>query len=381
MKNNLKKRFRNSGFFVRRGMSDPKWFALFIICYLILQTFSPLSAQEIKCNYCGKAISTEYLQVEDKYFHPNHFLCSLCGKPIDGEFSKDSGKYYHTDCSAKLKGLICAFCGEIISGEYYVSDNKKYHSKCYYNDVAPKCEICKQPLVGTYLVDFFGHRYHESHKSELSECNNCGRLICEPLTGGGVILEDKREICNICYSTRLENRNEYENLANLVLSRLETIGFRLRNKDIKIFPVNRDNLRTISEGSYSSAMRGFTVSNVLTTYTNDKLEGVEKSHKIYLLDRLPLLDTESILAHELMHVWVTENTDIVHSPELLEGSCNFVSYLYLKMKRSSESEFIIKQMEMNPDPVYGSGYRKVKDRFEFEPLSVLFTFLKSNRSL
>ena len=35
-------------------------------------------------------------------------------------------------------------------------------------------------------------------KDELPDCDNCGRLISERITDGGVALEDSRKICNIC---------------------------------------------------------------------------------------------------------------------------------------------------------------------------------------
>jgi hypothetical protein len=77
-----------------------------------------------------------------------------------------------------------------------------------------------------------------------------------------------------------------------------------------------------------------------------------------------------------MHAWLNDNTRDDHSSGLREGSCNYISYLYLKTVNSSKSYQLIKQLEEDEDDTYGKGFLKVKSEFENKSLSQLLNYLK-----
>jgi hypothetical protein len=128
-------------------------------------------------------------------------------------------------------------------------------------------------------------------------------------------------------------------------------------------------------------MRGFCQSWEESEFVNHKLSKKIIKHTIYVLNGIPSINIEGIIAHELMHIWITENTKNNLSDRLREGSCNFISYLYLNSQRSTKAELIIKLMEDDPDEVYGGGFRKVKSQFEFQNINRLLDYLKSNRNI
>ncbi|NOX64370.1 MAG: protein DA1 [Chlorobi bacterium] len=108
---------------------------------------------------------------------------------------------------------------------------------------------------------------------------------------------------------------------------------------------------------------------------------ISKSHKIFILNKIPAKYIEATLAHELMHVWINENIDHKLSKQLEEGTCNFISYTYLKSDYSEDAQNIIKQMKDDHDPIYGDGFRKVYNNFKGKYLSELLNYLKHHKSL
>ena len=86
-------------------------------------------------------------------------------------------------------------------------------------------------------------------------------------------------------------------------------------------------------------------------------------HIVYILDYMPKFAFAGVFAHELLHVWQNEK-GIKPPKDICEGFCNLGSYsVYLDINNEAAKNFI-NQMEKNPDPVYGEGYRKVKRRLD-----------------
>ena len=93
---------------------------------------------------------------------------------------------------------------------------------------------------------------------------------------------------------------------------------------------------------------------------------------------IPREHIESVVAHELMHIWLHQNTRDDHTAALKEGSCNYISYVFMKTKYNNEAKSIVRLFEKNADPVYGRGFRKIRDKFQDKPLSELLEFLKTH---
>ena len=352
-----------------------KYYLIIFLIFLTAEVYS----QSVTCSYCGKKITGKYLVVDGKAFHPEHFICGKCGKPIEGAYQKFGLKYYHPECYSEIAGLICNVCKKPISGEYYENDGKKYHLKCYTDYIAVKCSVCGEPIMGEYYSDAFGNKYHRKHENEFPKCDNCNRLICKSITGGGVRYNDGREICNICFKKAVKNLSEYNSALVRVASTLRQFGLNIETGNISLKNVDRSELKRIAGSSYSNSMRGYCDTKIKTLKEGNR-ESRTTSHIIYILDKIPIDNIESILAHELMHVWIHQQTEIEHSSELEEGSCNYISYLYLKRKNNLNAEPLIKQLLSDPDPAYGDGFRKIKSLYEGKPLNSLLAFLKRNKS-
>lgn len=279
--------------------------------------------------------------------------CDYCDKVISGQYIGSDGKAYHDNCYTDHIQPRCDYCEDVINGAYNILDNKQYHPDCYTNHVLPKCDICSQPLDGQYLSDFWGNEYHESHVDELEECSSCGRLICDRLTRGGYRLNDYRQICNLCNATAIIHEFDIQSSRNFVMMLLESEGILGVPRDVPITLVDAPSLKRLSKIN-SDAMQGFTDQQAQTI--NGRV--VSRESHIYILSHLPKIVFQSVLAHELLHVYLFENNLRLRS-DIREGFCNLGSELIYKSTNSEFSSFRLQNMQENQDPDYGVGYRKM----------------------
>ena len=322
--------------------------SLFYILAALTFLFSTLNGQSFICVECEKKIETDYIIVEGNSYHHEHFKCAECKKPIEGEYTK--------------------------------SENKFFHQKCYFNEVLPKCDVCLKPLNGEFYQDIYEKKYHKYDLDEFQHCDNCNRLAAPKISNGGRQLDDDRYLCNICNRNALRSEGQYQRLLTGVSNRLKNLGVNISSIPISITPVNQKKLNTISNRSGEDRIRGF-CKITSEHFTSGGKTKVVKNYSIYVLDNLPSIYSESTIAHELMHIWLHENTNDNHEESLEEGSCHYISYLYLKTVRSKEAEWITKLMMNDQNIIYGGGFRKVYSQFHEKPLTELLNFLKKEKQL
>jgi hypothetical protein len=349
-------------------------FLLFIIIQL-----NVLSAQSTpQCHYCNKPITERYIKVGNFMFHPEHFLCNLCNKVINASYQEKNGKFYHPECFKQIEELICSYCNKILDDKYVVHEGKKYHERCYEENIMPKCSVCNQPLKGYYRQDIYGNKYHIEHEQLLPKCDCCSRLISDALSRGGRKYSDGRNICNLCIASSVTEQYRFDEILKDVSTKLIYLGLNLNLKNIRIVGVDRNTLKSKS-GRASNNMHGFCDSQIRTEFVNDKLSSHRYSHTIYVLNGMHYLSTQSTVAHELMHSWLTENTQNDQQERIREGSCNYISYIYLKTSGDRDKNDFLKLLENDPDPVYGEGFKYIRTKFEDRPLSELLSFLKNKK--
>jgi len=350
------------------------------VIFWIFLLSATLYSQSKICNYCNKTISGEYTNVDGKSFHPDHFKCTTCNKPIEGHYNKHNSNYYHPVCYQDKFVEKCAQCGQPVKGKYYTQNGKKYHEKCFVDNFALACDVCGHPLTGKFMVDIYSNRYHPIHERELPHCNNCNRLICKGITNGGVKYSDGRNICKICTKSAVRGDGEINKIFNRVVNNLLQLGISITQQNVTVFAADRNLLRKVAAEKYNNSMRGFCNTTVLTT-TNGNNVTEERSHKVYILDKIPYEYLESTMAHEIMHIWIAQNTTIKHTLKLEEGSCNYISYLYMKRKSGKTAEYIVKNIEEDSSPIYGVGFRTVQKRFKYKSLESLLHYLKHNSQI
>ncbi|MBN1299855.1 MAG: protein DA1 [Melioribacteraceae bacterium] len=319
----------------------------FVFIFLILATSTDFS-QTKKCSECGKVLGSTYVEVEGKYYHKHHFLCSFCKKPIEGVFTKYDGKYYHRNC--------------------------------YLENVLPKCDVCGEPLEGSYIRDSYGNQYHSDHLTELEKCDNCDRLICDNITSGGRRFSDGRSLCNICLKDAVWDEVTIRHLLRMVDSRLRNFGLYVDLRNVSITGTDKKKLLEVAGNSFSTKSRGFCKITTETIRYNGRTTETD-NYEIFVLDHVPALYIEATIAHELMHVWIHQNTEIDHSNILEEGSCQYISYLYLSELKNNTAEKIIEFMMNDQNEIYGNGFRNVYGKFKEKYLIELLNYLKQNEDM
>ena len=155
------------------------------------------------------------------------------------------------------------------------------------------------------------------------------------------------------------------------------MGISLNKNNISVQVVDKNELKRISGMEKFNKLEGFCNSESQTDYVNGIKNKTRFNHKIYMLSGLPPLNIEGILAHELMHAWIDENTPNEQQPAVREGSCNLISYQYLLYSSDPDVKYLLLYMDKNTDPVYGTGFQKIKNKFYGKPVAALLDYLKT----
>ncbi|HUN22580.1 MAG TPA: protein DA1 [Anaerolineales bacterium] len=285
------------------------------------------------CNYCKCSILNHYLVVDNKIFHPECFCCSACHQPI--------------------------------AGSYVTRQGQPYHRECYQEHFVEKCVICAKPLE-TYQTDWWGNKYCEHHAKQGDYCDCCNRLICTPITQGGVLYNDGRTVCNICRKSAVDDHKTLNAVYNTVFPFFQNYGFQLEKENIQCQLVGSEQL--------GGKTRGRINTEIIKEETSNRIIS-KKVKSISILFGLQLDDAMAVIAHELGHYYLFQNNYPELTRQVEEGFCELFSYLWLSQKNTSMAKYLIYKMNQNDDPIYGMGFRMVKQKFEQFGLTNLVTVL------
>ncbi len=279
-------------------------------------------------------------------------VCAGCGESVEiDSWIKIDGRDYHPDC------FRCAHCSQPIGDDgYYRHNNRYYDRACFTNHIAPRCDLCDEILDGPAIVDFFDNRYCAFHEGADPRCTCCGRFISDELTDGGRQYDDGRQICNLCLALAVFGRAEGRAVLSSTRDRLATFGIYIEGP-IRLHMIGQTELRQRSEGFLSDPQ------GVATYRKETKSDGLvlREDFEIYSLRGLPRLSLSSVLAHELMHIWLFQNAAADLDPALCEGACNYVSYLVVTDIDSEHAAMLLDKLQRDVSPIYGDGFRRTAE--------------------
>lgn len=203
-----------------------------------------------------------------------------------------------------------------------------------------KCDFCNKDIDGQYLIDSWGQKFHPQHFDEAHRCGSCTNIIIHNMTPKPKKLFDGREICSHCLKDSILNDNQMALCVDAVYKFYKMGGI--------VFPENNIRFKFVYSFNLGENTLGRMDFNG-DKYTVSMLKGLNKT--LFC----------GVLTHELMHVLINElqiNFEMYES----EGLCELAKYFALKMFDSKHAETWIKSMETNPDPIYGEGFRVMKER-------------------
>jgi LIM domain/Protein DA1 len=343
----------------------------------------------MKCEQCRKTIQSEYLEVDGYLYHKECFICAKCNQLMGSSFRKHRGNFYHPHCYKEKVGLVCHACSKIledkwvedggkryhpqcvqkfcdicrqqIQGDYFKDKEGQYHESCYLNRKAPRCCVCEAPIKSKYILDKWGNKAHRRHNGrKINSCDYCSRIISNSSSNGGFKYGDGRHVCGICKLTSVEDnrRIHYSMMRVLKILSAAPAYFSGIPGGVPIKLVDRPTLTRLS-GLRPDQGQGFTLSDI-TTRDGKR---IKIKFQIFILNGMPQLQFESVLAHELLHVWLIQKE--IKLPHIeTEGFCNLGAELVYSSENSNFAQHLLQQLEQNPDRVYGGGYRKMKKRLK-----------------
>ncbi len=350
-------------------------FILLLISVLIF--FNAFASPKPICDYCKREIAdANYVTVEDKCFHTEHFLCAECSKSlVNQKFFKEQNKYYCENCFNKEFVPKCQKCGEPIQGRYFEFDGKIYHKQCYEKFIAPRCCLCQKAIDGEYIIDFWGNKYHKYHQGKDPICTYCGRYISESTSQGGFQYDDSRYICGICKKGAINKAHEAEKSMIFISQKLKNFGIEINLDKTKLQLVDRNRLAQLSPDRNKDYAG-------LTKFEGNAIPGkvISRNFNIYILSGMPRDNFRATMAHELMHVWLYSKAPMEMDPALTEGCCNYASYLLLQNDRSKQVAYVLDRLENDPNIFYGEGYRRVKKMVRRMGIESWLEYLQNNKN-
>ncbi|XP_074308199.1 protein DA1-related 2 isoform X2 [Silene latifolia] len=338
-------------------------------------------------------------------------LCSGCNRDIGyGNYLGCMGTFFHPEC------FCCRSCGyPITEHEFSLSGRDPYHKSCFKELTHPKCEVCHHfiPTNAAGLIEyrchpFWSQKYCPSHEQDnTARCCSCERL--ESWNTRYIGLEDGRSICLECMESAIMDTGDCQPLYHAIRDYYEGMNMRL-DQQIPMLLVERQALNDAIVGEkngyhHMPETRGLCLSEEQTVTSilrrprigGHRLVGMRTHPQrltrrcevtaILVLYGLPRLLTGAILAHELMHGWLRLKGYRNLSPEVEEGICQVLSYMWLesevipgfrgmaststatsssnsssKKGRTSEvekklGEFFLHQIAHDASPAYGGGFR------------------------
>jgi hypothetical protein len=280
--------------------------------------------------------------------------CAACKQTLFGEYLQVDGREYHFAC------FKCAECGKVIMDRYFTYYSDYFHQICYERRFETPCMACSQVITSGSYEDYWGGRYCAGHLETIPPCDFCGRLVAGPITGKGVRYPDGRILCGVCRPSAVTTEARAKALMSEVAAKMQSIGVTVDCEQVTVLLLGRDQLARLMNDPVHPMLG-------LTEYIPIPDDGGDiktESFNIMLLFGMPVVQAEAVLVHELMHVWLFGRGIIDIDEALREGSCHYAAYAYMDSLGSAESNYIKRAMISNLDPVYGRGFRDVKQYVE-----------------
>lgn len=207
------------------------------------------------------------------------------------------------------------------------------------------CAYCGAPIVGTYQIDPYGQAAHVAHAKR---CFCCGRFV----KGGTPQMADGRFQCEDCRKKEVVKDEHIEWVDKRVRQMLARHGIADISENVSFELV----VPKVVPGRAPTVSHKMGQTVTMTTRWQMK-------HKVRMLNHLHRIVFAGVLAHELLHVWQNEH-HISLSSELTEGFCNLGSWVVYEMIGTEVARAMMEQLQKDPTPVYGDGFRRVKALYD-----------------
>lgn len=252
-------------------------------------------------------------------------ICAHCGKGARYMRYSAENMHFCSEKCAKAK-FSCAGCSELLRGRYMIAtglngESRRYCSRCSQHK---KCFSCQFPTPT-------GKFYRDGRV----QCLNCSRQALNPQQAAELLQQLRHELAEM---------HKFDPLHKITL--------RL---------VDHSTLKKIANSPNVMGCMKVLVTTKETGRVRRKKINKEWQCTLYLLNDLPPAAAAKVIIHELTHDYLYHHAGAGKDPVITEGICEAVSGQWL-LRRKYKGYF--EAMKKNPDPVYGTGFRKLYPQLE-----------------
>lgn len=226
---------------------------------------------------------------------------------------------------------------------------------------ALRCAYCREPIAGPYFTNGWDERYCAHHPDEWPQCTFCHRLM--PNYREQAQSNDaSHPRCTQCAAVAVEDAAIAQPMVGHLIEWLRDEGVTLdRPVRFRARLVERQDLLGETEDDPDALGRAYT-----TTRGNAPIK-----LELHLLRGMPSPMFEGVAVHELGHAWMSCR-HVTGLPKWAEeGFCEWVSHRWYLHKATRDARYYAEQVENNENPVYGGGFRRLRDlegRYGFDAI-------------
>jgi hypothetical protein len=254
----------------------------------------------------------------------------------------------------------CAVCKGVIQGAYYQHEGRPICEQDYQAHFAPRCYYCDEVLQGTFKVNAHGQKTCRVHE-HAPRCASCERWLGPEDQRLLAVAPYGTVLCPTCRPTAIGAMEVQAYGMAFGAAALGELGLDLGATPAA--PINLDTLTAVDalKGPLDQVVHGITRTEVTS------LNGVVTARTlrgITLVGGLARDHFEGVLAHEFGHVWLFQQR-LDHLPaQRLEGFCELVRSRWLARLGSPLALDQLRGIQENLHPIYGEGFRLLRDAYE-----------------
>jgi len=212
------------------------------------------------------------------------------------------------------------------------------------------CTMCGRVPLGSATASLRGEITCVEHPVA-GRCVFCSLAHSHDVPAGWIPFQAGQLRCPACQRDAVEDQQQARAHFPRLRDDMAQLGIELKP---------RVQVRIVDPAELTDDHRSTGVLLALTDAIRTVATGELVKNEIRVARGLPGVVFGRVVAHEMLHAWLAQQGCQLDAT-LEEGVCELFAYAWLKRHPSPFADALREQMKLNPDPVYGDGFRTVQD--------------------